>query len=553
MYSKIDTDKPTLAIYGIQDREDHDYPFYVHDHNLCLMKSGQVSEFLQLERITRRKRDNRLPEFLADLVRGHHWVDQPVDLVIVDNVVGRAFINRQGNIRFEAPLCSELASGWERGHAWWFGREPNAWVLNHELAHLFSCVPFFGMFKDNSLLVHFDGGASQSNFSAWLFRNQQLTKLEAHWNYRYLTALFNANALVFSVIGTGRQQQNSVPGKMMGLAAYGTYRPELEKWLAVNDFFSTIWGKTAVFFQKVKQDWGLSINSFDQKNGFLQDCMATIHELFVRETLGIFSRLKMETKLDCLYYAGGCALNIVTNTRLLQSGLFNEIYIPPCPEDSGLSLGAATYAEWQKGHQLKLHSPWLNSWGLPLEKEHWSRSNVAEVARAVADGAILGVCMGNGEAGPRALGNRSLICRADRKDLAQKVSIVHKKREWYRPVAPVMLATNTRYFTGQKEVSPLSRYMLLDFAVLPSRRRELAGAVHVDGTARIQTLFGREDHPFLWDVLTLLDAEYNIRALINTSFNGRGMPIVHTEEDACAAARAMRLDGLVLHGRMVDV
>ena len=108
-------------------------------------------------------------------------------------------LSRQGNVRFEAPLSRQLACGAEAGRCWWFGREVSAWALNHELAHLFSCLPFFGMFKENSLLVHFDGGASLSNFSAWLFKEGKLINLLAHWDYRYLTSIFNANALVFGV------------------------------------------------------------------------------------------------------------------------------------------------------------------------------------------------------------------------------------------------------------------------------------------------------------------------------------------------------------------
>ena len=125
-----------------------------------------------------------------------------------------------------------------------------------------------------------------------------------------------------------------------------------------------------------------------------------------------------------------------------------------------------------------------------------------------------------------------------------------KGREWYRPVAPVMLEKNARYFTGKDSIHPLSRYMLLDFDILPERQAELAGAVHVDGTSRIQTLFVREDNPWLWDLLTRLDERYRVKALINTSFNRRGEPIVHTPEDALASAREMKIDGVVINAKL---
>lgn len=167
-------------------------------------------------------------------------------------------------------------------------------------------------------------------------------------------------------------------------------------------------------------------------------------------------------------------------------------------------------------------------------------------------GKVIGACNGYGEAGPRALGNRSLLCLANSKKLAQKVSMQHKQREWYRPVAPIMLAENTKYFTGLKEINHLSKYMLLDFHILPEKQQEMEGAVHIDGTARIQSLFERTDNPYIWDVLTYLDKHHGIKAMINTSFNSKGEPIVHTEKDAISSAKKMRIDGVVLQGKITN-
>ena len=542
--------RPTLAIYGIQDREAYEYPLYVHDHNLAIMQNGKVTSFLQQERISRRKRDNTLHEKLQPILKERKLLSKDFDLVFVDNVIGRTFLTTNGNVRFEAPLNQTLASDFEEGRCWWFGKETRAWALNHELAHVFTCMPFFGNFKEKSLLVHFDGGASQSNLSAWLFRENVLEKIEAHWDYRYLTALFNANALVFAIIGEKMSRQNSVPGKMMGLAGHGTYRPELEEWLKNNQYFENIWGKKSKFFQRAKADFGVEMKSFDSKNPFLQDIIATLHELFVRETMGIFKRLQKQTGAKSLYYSGGCALNIVANTRLIQSNLFDEVFIPPCCEDSGLALGAAAFAEWKKHGKVERHSPYLNNWNLPSANFDYSEKDLEKTAKALLKGKVIGLCNGHGEAGPRALGNRSLISLANNKKLAKKVSMQHKGREWYRPVAPVMLEKNTKYFTGLQNVHPLSQYMLLNFDILPERKEELAGAVHMDGTSRIQAIFNRNQNPFLCDLLTLLDEKHQVRALINTSFNAKGEPIVHTEKDALCSAQKMGIDGVVVNGKL---
>lgn len=546
----MDASRATLALYGIQDRFDYEHPLYVHDHNLCIMQNGRVRDFLQLERISRRKRDNKLHENIYSILKEKKLLAEDFDLVFVDNMVGRTFLTPAGDARFEAPLNTILVNDLEEGRCWWFGREARAWAINHELAHVFSCMPFFGNFKENSLLVHFDGGASMSNFSAWTFRNGQIQLIEYHWQLKKLTSIFNANALVFAIIGAKLEEQNTVPGKMMGLAGYGKYRPELEKWLIENDYFENIWSRKSAFFQTLKKDFEIELKSFDQKNPFIQDVVATLQQIFINETLAVFRRLKLQTGCEFLYYTGGCALNIVANTEIVNSKLFSDVFIPPCTEDSGLALGAASFAEWKKHGKVEMYSPYLNGWNLENETFSYSENDIMNCAEALIAEKIIGVCNGFGEAGPRALGNRSLLCLANSKKLAQKLSMQHKGREWYRPVAPVMLKKNSMYYTGQENIHHLSKHMLLDFAIRPVKQSELSGAVHADGSARIQTLFERANNAWLWDLLTYLDTHFQVRALINTSFNAKGEPIVHTAEDAQRSARTMEIDGLVINGKL---
>jgi len=544
----MDRNKPTLAVYGIQDREEYAHPFYVHDHNLAFMQNGEVKWFLQQERISRRKRDNTFHLHLKEILKEKKLLAADYDLVFVDNVVGRTFLTRQGDARFEGPLNSRLQTDLEKGRCWWFGREKEAYVLNHELAHLLSCLPFFGNFKENSLLVHFDGGASISNFSAAIFRNNKLEWLEYHWDLKPFSTIYNANALVFAILGAKLPEQNTVPGKFMGFAGWGVPRQELKAWLNQNRFFQNIWGKTSVFFEQAKQDFGVELKSFDQKNPFIQDVAASLQEIFIEQILNKLQELAEKTGAKNLYYTGGSALNIVANTRIVESGLFRQVFIPPCTEDSGLALGAAAFAEWKKHGSVRVHNSYLNNWNIEDYQSDFSSETIRQVAQMLADGKIIGVCNGYGEAGPRALGNRSILALAGSKRLAKEISINKKGREWYRPLAPVALEKNTRYFTGKTDIHPLSRFMLLDFKILPERREEMAGVVHADGTARFQTVFSHEENPFLYDLLEQLDCEHGVKALINTSFNCGGEPIVHTAEDALRSATKMQLDAVVLNG-----
>ncbi len=546
---KTKVNKNLLAIYGIQDSSDEKHAVMVHDHSLAYFESGRISRFCQLERVTGIKYDNTLHTHIDKLLRQSGLTRNRVDIVSVDHELGRAFISGSGKIRIEAPLHDSLKAIPEKANLRWMGEKGTGFAVNHELAHVYSCIPFSGMFRNNSLLVHYDGGASKSNFSAWHYLDNTVSPVEYNYDLKCLTSIFNANALVFAILKGSIKNQNSVPGKLMGYAAYGKFRPELEEWLRLNGFFAHIWNNKEEFFARSREDMKISIQGFDQKNLFLQDIAATLHTLFVRESFNKFKELRQKTGAEFLYYSGGSALNIKLNTVLVRSGLFRDVFIPPCSNDSGLSIGAGAACQLYRGIEVALHSPFLNNWGIEDYKTLYTRGDIERIAELLIKDQVIGICNGYGEAGPRALGNRSVIARASSLSLAQKVSIQHKGREWYRPVAPVMTLKNACYFTGENP-HHLSKYMLLDHAILHDKKKELEGCIHADGSSRIQVLYEPSDNPFLFELLDHLDKYHDVKALINTSFNYRGEPMVHTAEDARKAAVLMKLDALVVNGRL---
>ncbi|MCG8411447.1 MAG: hypothetical protein MI739_09200 [Bacteroidales bacterium] len=547
---KFDRRKSTLAIYGIKDIKNTGFPVFVHDHNVSFFRGGEVKKYLQLERVTRSKFDNSLSKNIYNVLKSEQLIAEDADVVFVDNVIGRSFISDDGEVRFETSLNKCLQEGLEEGNLWWYGKQKEAFVLNHELAHVYSCVPFFGNFKENSLLIHFDGGASLSNFSAWTYKDNCLKREEYHWDLKYLSSLFNANALSFAIIGAKEFEQHSVPGKLMGFSSFGKYSEEIEKWIVSNNYFQDIWRKKSVFFQKAKTDFGVEIRGFDQRNQFLQNVAATFQYIFQRDFIRKIADLRDKTQSEYLYLTGGSALNILTNSEIVNRHLFRDVFIPPCTGDSGLSIGAGAFIELLKHGELKTHSPYLNNWNIDLEMMNYSEIDVKELAQFLSKGKVVGVCNENAESGPRALGNRSILALANSKRMAKKVSEEHKKREWYRPVAPIMLEKNTKYYTGMKQIHHLSKYMLLDFRILEEKKHEIEGVVHVDGTSRIQTIFERKDNLFIYDLLHELDKNYGIKALINTSFNIKGEPIVHTADDAMKSAQEMNLDAVVINGKL---
>lgn len=543
----------TIGIYGIPDIDDTEYPSLIHDHNLSVIIDGELVTYIHLERITENKYDARLPRYIEAIIRKLKLTTQDsLRVFFVDHEIGRSFISTGGKIRFEGDIKYGLSEKPIRGRLRWFDRFAEGYTVSHELAHILSCIPFFGIFEENSIQIHYDGGASVSNFSVWQFRSGRLKPITFHYKLKDLTGLLNANALVFSMVGSNLKNQNSVPGKFMGLASYGTYSDELEKWLQSHNYFKNIWSSKKDFFKAATDFTGRNIMQIDTKDPFIQDIAATIHHIFIRDSL--YEILPYFDNLDShtLYFTGGCALSIKLNSEILKTGAVENLYIPPCTNDSGLSLGAVYANHTGAGNMIKQHNPYLNNFD--REKSSgikFSRYTIKNVCKILNEGGILAICNGNGEAGPRALGNRSILARPDKRYLAQRISRNIKGREWYRPVAPIMLKRNATYFTGLHKFPDPARYMLLDFDILPEKINEIEGCVHVDGTSRIQVIFEKAQNHFMFEILEYLEEEFKLRALINTSFNSKGTPIVHTNEQAVKTAKMMKLDALVLDGELM--
>lgn len=543
--------KATLAIYGIKDRFLDDKPSYVHDHNLCLMQNGEIIQYLQLERYTRRKFDNRLDLFIEELI-DENLINLPseFDIISVDNFVGNAFISKNGRIQIHNINNTQNPDDYKTAKSWFEkekfkGIELNAKIIPHELAHIFSCLPFFGHFKENSLLIHFDGGASVSNFSAFTFSDNKINYIESHWEMAHLSKFFNDNALNFAILNADKEDHLSFPGKLMGFASYGTYSEKIEKWLVANDYFKDIWDDYIFFFNKAKEEFNIELKEFNTFNTFLQDIAATFQHVFTRETLNKLRKLRVETNTDYLYYTGGSALNIVTNSKIIESSIFKDVFIPPATNDAGLSIGAAAYFEWKKGNKIELTNPYLNNIAVDFTNKTYDENLIPQITKLLLDKKVIGIANGNAEVGPRALGNRSIIALANDSDLAKKVSSFHKNREWYRPIAPIMLNKNAEKVTGKK-LHHLAKFMLLDYSILPEYNDLLKGVIHVNNTARIQIISEENENPFMYNLLTYLYENHNILALINTSFNTRSEPIVHTKTDALNSAKKMNLDAVVI-------
>jgi carbamoyltransferase len=232
--------------------------------------------------------------------------------------------------------------------------------------------------------------------------------------------------------------------------------------------------------------------------------------------------------------AGGVALNCVANGRLAAEGPFEQVWVQPAAGDAGTALGAALAAATRRGERCApfttaaLGRGWdadeIEAILKAAEQPYQRPADLAEeVAAALADGAVVGWFQGRSEYGPRALGHRSLLCDPRRPENLGRMNAI-KGREEFRPVAPMVLAERAAAIFDGVQPSP---YMLFVHRVRPEWVERIPAVVHVDGTARIQTV-DDADEPLMAATLRAFERRTGVPVLVNTSFNTAGRPIVDT-------------------------
>jgi carbamoyltransferase len=299
------------------------------------------------------------------------------------------------------------------------------------------------------------------------------------------------------------------------------------------------------------------------------DLAASAHQTFEENVLATVAALKSAAaraaalsgrSIEGLCLSGGCALSCPTNTRAALTGDFGRVFVEPSCDDSGLSLGGALWAY----HNL-LDQPVIpRDAAYPLTPYLGAAydDDAVQAAIAAQDGAVLveapdrsaaaaaadlaadrmiGWYEGRSEIGPRALGHRSILSDARRKENWLRVNRV-KSREAWRPFAPAVLHEDAgKWFKNMPLPSP---YMLFTGDVISPDA--LPAITHVDGTARVQTV--TEDCGAFCEVLRDFRGLTQCSVVMNTSLNGPGEPIVETPEDALRFFRKSELDALYLDG-----
>lgn len=398
-------------------------------------------------------------------------------------------------------------------------------------------------------MVHIDGGAYDSSSSVWFYDGDHVQCLHYDWNeLKDYANNFNANPLVMAILGLGPKDHLSMPGKLMGYSSYGKPDDGIKDWLIQNHWFLDFKGNGKELLQAVNKEFNTSLKKWDAHEHICKDIAATIQAAFEDKVIEYMGKWAKATGAKSLYYSGGSALNIIANSRLEKAGIFEKVFIPPSVTDCGLALGAAAWLEYLDNGRVEKHSPFLDKFDVP-SYSHGIQFDVGKVAEMLNEGKILGICIGAGEIGPRALGHRSIIARADDVELRKRISEVIKRREWYRPIAPVMMVEVAKKVLEESvEKNTLSRYMLGVYHVKPEYRDSLAGVIHADGTLRAQVVSSDDvENKLLYCILNRVFTKYGMTGLINTSFNKSGNPIIHYIEDVRDLATEMRLDRVIIN------
>jgi carbamoyltransferase len=370
-------------------------------------------------------------------------------------------------------------------------------------------------------------------------------------------------------------ERSSDEYKVMALASYGTPR-------FLDDFRELI-SVDGPGFRTDKIDWAayaprrrgsrdsevLCGNaSQDELGPEHADLAASVQRRLEEVIVELAGWLHDLTGQDQLTMAGGTALNCVANSVVARRTPFSSVWVQPAAGDAGTALGAALHlaAEAQAGAEsaaagvgpmptAALGPQWsgeelaglLTTARVPFVTPSGQDELVARVADCLAADGIVAWFQGRSEYGPRALGHRSLLAHPGRPENLARLNDI-KGREQFRPVAPLVLADRaTEIFDG-----PLpSPYMLFVHEVLPAWRPRIPAVVHVDGTARIQTV-DPADEPLVAGLLAAFEARTGLPVLVNTSLNTAGRPMVDSPADALELFGSTPVDLLVIGPHLVS-
>ncbi|MBU3728298.1 MAG: hypothetical protein FGM37_03490 [Phycisphaerales bacterium] len=552
-----------------------------HDASACLLADGEIVAIAAEERFTRIKHDSGFPSAAIGFCLEAGGIDaRDIDVMAVAGAHMPLGMDRhlqlspqqQADVAAARPVALRAAQVLRRDE---LGDLPTfvqrlslAPECRLEHVHHHRCHAAAAYFTRRSdapcLVVTMDGIGDGVSTAVWHGHGGTLTPL-ARWGREGSLGWFYG--VVTEALGW---QHGDSEGTTMALAAYGDpsrlldqlapFHPAYERGtLAVPHEF----GRPTEWIRHGALHWhfpdAVAIRRIAQEHS-AADVAAAAQEILERQALGLVRHWLDAQNTRRLACAGGVFLNVKMNQRIWYEADVEEHWIMPDAGDSGLALGAALHAWHSRGERpprplthLSFGPAYsdgavrdvLNARGIAYRP---TADAPAEAARLLAAGKVIGWFQGRMEAGPRALGNRSILmsplAAANKDVLNARV----KFREGFRPFCPSIPAERaSTYLQGGRAED----FMITSFRVAADTRERIPAVVHVDGTLRPQTVRRDVNPPFhaLLDQFGRLTGEH---AVINTSFNVKGEPIVCNPRDAIRCFFDTGLDALVIGGLVME-
>ena len=411
----------------------------------------------------------------------------------------------------------------------------------HHVAHAAS-AGLAGPYRESSVLV-LDGRGEAVSHLAGRYHASQLEVLAMQALPHSLGLLYED---VTEHLGFLRSSDEY---KVMAMASYGEPR-------FLGELREAVYTDGDGGFRTDPIDWGALVKRLRPGGEWTQDhadLAASVQRRLEEVLLELVGWLHERTGDRALTMAGGVALNCVANTRIAAEGPFEQVWVQPAAGDSGTSLGAAMHVATVEGDPVRpmpgadLGRGWtdeeVESWLVTAKVPYERPRDLADaVAAVLADNGVVAWFQGRSEFGPRALGRRSLMAHPGYASNLERMNDV-KGREQFRPVAPMVLAERAASMFGR---GPLpSPYMLFVHDVAPEWRERIPAVVHVDGTARIQSI-DRQEEPLVARLLELFEARTGLPVVINTSLNTAGRPMVDDPRDALECFGSAPVDLLAI-------
>jgi carbamoyltransferase len=560
---------------------------YDHDVSACLLRDGAIAFAIAKERITREKHASGFYKEAID----YCLKAEGITLDDIDLVVGNCYILPVPEL--EERLVYQDMAGFlpypERQEA---SKHPlfrsisgKVTSVSHHLAHAYSAFAV-SPFDEGAVMVVDGVGNYQSDVMEKYPNTDAASPLarESESYYRFEGEKLECLKKVFMEPSRGMLSDEfyNMPGlgalysrvssyvfgdwnkcgELMGLAPYGR-REQVKHLLDMSDGKLHVPPWTSEFHEPYLLDSGSWEKSPAMRHW--EDIAWRVQDDTENVLLSRARWLRETTGAKNLCIAGGVALNCVANGRIAREAGFENVWVQPAAGDDGTAIGCAYYG-WleilkQRRSFVMEHAyvgrPYsdaevaaaLQKFLVRVQVDTRRSDDICRyTARLLADQRVIGWFQGPSEFGPRALGNRSLIADPRRAEMKDILNSRVKHRQAFRPFAPIVLAERMKEVFEGEEDSP---FMLIAKPVRPEWRDKIPAIVHIDGSARVQTV--RETtNPKLYRLLKEFEALTGVPVLINTSFNVKGEPIIETPEDAVNCFLTTGVDNLILHDTIVS-